>query len=67
MFSSLSDAIESFSAPRPHDLQGHPPEAAGQCFVLYASVASAAKAKEALDGRDFDGRTVKATYVPEAP
>lgn len=56
--------ISSFAVPRPHDLQGHPAEAAGQCFVVYASVASSAKAREALDGRDFDGRAVKASYMP---
>jgi hypothetical protein len=58
--------VEAFAAPRPHDLQGHPPDAAGQCFVTYTAITSAVKAREALDGRDFDGRSVKATFVPEA-
>ena len=37
----------------------------GMCFVVYEDVSAAAKAVAALHGRDFDGNTVTATYVPE--
>ena len=34
------------------------------CFVTFGEVASAAKARESLDNRQFDGNTVKASFIP---
>jgi hypothetical protein len=45
----------------PHS-QGEPD--AGTCFVRYEHIASAVKAYEALNGRDFDGNTVQASFLP---
>ena len=38
---------------------------AGLVFVTYETLSGAAKAKEALHKRQFDGNTVLATFVPE--
>ena len=40
---------------------------AGLVFVTYDTLSGAAKAKEALHKRQFDGNTVLATFVPEEP
>ena len=38
---------------------------ATSCFVLFAEVGGATKAREALDKRQFDGNTVSAKFVQE--
>ena len=35
----------------------------GNAYLKYEQIASAVKAFEALNGRDFDGNTVKATFL----
>jgi len=57
--------VASFVVPRQDELHGHPQDDVGKCFVRYESVASAASAQRELHGRDFDGNTVKATFLPE--
>jgi len=46
-----------FSCPK----EGEPD--AGNAYLKYEQIASAVKAFEALNGRDFDGNTVKATFL----
>lgn len=58
-------AISSFAIPRPNELHGHSAEDVGKCFVRYEEVSSAAKAFAQLNGRDFDGNKVRATFMPE--
>ena len=50
-------AVESVVMPRtgPH---------ATLCYVTFADEPSASKARESLDQRQFDGNTVKATFIP---
>jgi len=57
--------VTSFVVPRPDDLHGHPQEDVGKCFVRYESATSAVSAQRELHGRDFDGNTVKALFLPE--
>ena len=38
----------------------------GICFVKFEQLSAAAKARESLDKRQFDGNTVRATFVSEA-
>jgi len=59
--------ILSFEIPRGDKLGSHPAEDAGKCFVRYELVSSAVKAFDALNGRDFDGNTVKASFLPVEP
>ena len=35
------------------------------CFVIFVDGAGAAKARQSLDQRQFDGNTVKATFLPD--
>lgn len=58
--------ILSFEIPHADHLGEHPAEDAGKCFVRYELVSSAVKAYDALNGRDFDGNMVKATFLPSA-
>uniref|UniRef100_A0A6U5J7E4 RRM domain-containing protein n=1 Tax=Calcidiscus leptoporus TaxID=127549 RepID=A0A6U5J7E4_9EUKA len=39
---------------------------AGACFLRYNDVAGAAKAREALHNRQFDGNSVTAIFIPES-
>jgi len=39
---------------------------AGVCFVKFGQLSGAAKARESLDKRQFDGNTVQAIFVSEA-
>jgi len=57
-------SVEAFIIPRAGELHGRPEEDAGACFVKYEMITSAAKAYEALNGRDFDGNRVVATFLP---
>ena len=50
--------------PTKDDLQGFSMVDAGKCFVRYEQVTSAIKAYDALNGRSFDGNTVRATFLP---
>uniref|UniRef100_A0A7S3B533 RRM domain-containing protein n=1 Tax=Haptolina ericina TaxID=156174 RepID=A0A7S3B533_9EUKA len=56
--------VAIFMIPRIGELQGRPESDAGVCFVKYEMITAAAKAYESLNGRDFDGNIVKATYLP---
>jgi splicing factor U2AF subunit len=56
-----SGAVAQLRIPR----MGEPQ--AGLVFVTYETLSGAAKAKEALHKRQFDGNTVLATFVPEEP
>lgn len=57
-------SISNFFIPRKDDLQNRPESDVGVCFVRYEMITSAAKAYEAINGRDFDGNTVKCTFLP---
>ena len=57
--------IESFEIPRATDLKGHSEADVGKCFVRYKSVGEAVAAYRALHGRDFDGNTVKVSFLAE--
>ena len=53
--------------PRPDAEGGEAPAGLGKVFVLYADVAGAAAARDALHGRKFGGKTVVADFLdPEA-
>jgi len=56
-----SGAVAQLRIPRTGEPQ------AGLCFVTYQTLSGAAKAKEALHKRQFDGNTVLATFMPEEP
>ena len=56
-----SGAVAQLRIPRTGEPQ------AGLVFVTYETLSGAAKAKEALHKRQFDGNTVLATFVPEEP
>ena len=56
-----SGAVAQLRIPRTGEPQ------AGLVFVTYQTLSGAAKAKEALHKRQFDGNTVLATFVPEEP
>ena len=49
-----------------HDLCGHDEADSGRVFVSYESVDEAERARAALDGREFDGQRVRASFVNEA-
>ena len=58
-------------APKPRP-QASPPSLArnltrsiARRLTRYEALVSAAKAQEALDGRDFDGNAVSATFLPD--
>jgi len=51
--------VNSFKLPRAGVL-------AGVCFVKFETLSSAARAREALDKRQFDGNTVKALFLTDA-
>ncbi|KAL3908362.1 MAG: hypothetical protein SGPRY_009830, partial [Prymnesium sp.] len=51
-------SISNFFIPRKDDLQNRPESDVGVCFVRYEMITSAAKAYEAINGRDFDGNTI---------
>ena len=57
--------VVDFVIPRVGALEGHAETDVGSCFVRFAQVADAIKAQTALDGRQFDGQTVVAAFVPE--
>ena len=54
----------NISIPRPTAENSYPP---GLCKVIieFADVLSAVKARNAMHGRKFGGRTVTAVYLPE--
>ena len=52
--------------PRSDDLRGYTAEDVGTCFVQYETAEAAAAAHRTLHNRDFDGNTVKATFLPDA-
>lgn len=58
---SVSGTVVQLRIPRTGEPQ------AGLVFVTYETLSGAAKAKEALHKRQFDGNTVLATFVPEDP
>ena len=58
--------VASFVVPRRHALHGHEPTDVGKCFVRYESVASASRAFESLNGRDFDGNKVRVVFLSDA-
>ena len=57
-------ALAAFVVPKPDDLQGMGEADVGCCFVKYVEIISAARAQEALHGRDFDGNSVEALFLP---
>jgi hypothetical protein len=58
--------VASFVVPRRHALHGLEPTDVGKCFVRYESVASASRAFESLNGRDFDGNKVCVVFLSDA-
>ena len=52
--------------PRPAPLGQPPPPGLGKVIVEYTDMDSALKARNAMHGRKFAGRTVAATFLPEA-
>ena len=46
------------------DLHSKPDSDSGVVFVRFEMITAAAKAYESLNGRDFDGNTVKASFIP---
>ena len=52
--------------PRPAPLGQPPPAGLGKVIVEYTDMDSALKARNAMHGRKFAGRTVTATFLPEA-
>jgi len=57
--------LTAFVVPTQAELHGHSAADLGACFVKYEALVSAAKAQQALDGRDFDGNSVSATFLPD--
>lgn len=57
--------LSAFVVPTHDELHGHGAGDVGACFVKYEAVVSAAKAQDELDGRDFDGNSVSATFLPD--
>lgn len=57
--------LAAFVVPTQAELHGHSAADLGACFVKYEALVSAAKAQQALDGRDFDGNSVSATFLPD--
>ena len=57
--------VVSAFAPRPHpgNDPSKDPRGVGELFLRFEKGASAAVARRALDGREFDGNVVKATFV----
>jgi hypothetical protein len=57
--------VVSAFAPRPHpgNDPSKDPRGVGELFLRFEKGASAAIARKALDGREFDGNVVKATFV----
>ncbi len=51
--------------PRPAPLGQPPPLGLGKVIVEYTDMDSAVKARNAMHGRKFAGRTVTATFLPE--
>ena len=51
--------------PRPAT-EGVNPSGVGKVIVEFTEVTSAVKARNALHGRKFSGRTVTVDYIPEA-
>ena len=56
--------IETFVVPRERALEGRPASDVGKCFIAYADEASAARAVESMNLRQFDGLAVQATLLP---
>ena len=52
--------------PRPATGDGVSPSGVGKVIVEFTEVTSAVKARNALHGRKFSGRTVTVDYIPEA-
>ena len=53
-----------YAVPRKgHDLCGRDEADSGSVFVSYESIDEAERARAALDGREFDGQRVRATFV----
>lgn len=55
--------VVSFAAPRAGDLAGYSDADVGSCFVMYELMSAAVRAQSDLDGREFDGRRVIATFM----
>lgn len=55
--------ITACAFPRMADLAGYAESDIGSCFVRYELMSSAVRAQADLDGREFDGRKVSATFV----
>jgi len=49
----------------PFEMYGHGEEGLGKCFIRYEHLVSALKAQEELNGREFDGNKVSASFLPE--
>jgi len=60
--SSFGNLI-SCLVPTNSNLQGFSPADVGKCFVRYEHVSSAVKARAELNGRSFDGNTVRANFI----
>ena len=58
--------LKAIVIPRPPPLGQPPPPGLGKVIVEYTDVDSAVKARNAMHGRKFAGRTVMATFLPEA-
>jgi hypothetical protein len=58
-------AVISCVVPTHSNLQGYGAADVGKCFVRYELVSSAVKARAELNGRSFDGNTVRATFLPD--
>jgi len=54
----------SCEVPTKTALLGYAEADVGKCFVTYELISSALKAHTALNGRSFDGNTVRATFLP---
>jgi splicing factor U2AF subunit len=54
----------SCEVPTKTALLGYAEADVGKCFVTYELISSAVKAHTALNGRSFDGNTVRATFLP---
>jgi len=59
-------AVRSLHIPRPNTAGGPDPPGVGKVIVEYADVSGAMAGRTAMHGRRFAGRTVSATFLPEA-
>jgi len=58
-------AVTACQCVTPFEMHGHGEDALGKIFIRYEHLAAALKAQEALNGREFDGNKVSATFLPE--